>query len=388
MLRRLGADAGRGAQAGAARRARRAHRPGRGVDRDPAPHAGLRARGAAAPRSRPAVRDVRGDDPLRPRAPRSPATSSVATQRRTAARSRASRPTSTSRATTSRCAASSSARPAWRRSGEDVEVVGRLRERARARARGPHPRRLVPPRAHGRHAGSRAIPRAGAGGDDMSGHSKWSSIKHKKGAADAKRGKLFSKLSRAIIVAAREGGPDPDGNATLATAIQKARDASMPKDNIERAIARGAGTATDGEVVRDRDLRGLRRRRRGRLRRGLDGQPQPHGRRRAPRLRQARGQPGDERHSRVALRAQGRAHRPGRRGRRGVADARGGRRRRGGRRARRLELPGDLGARRPRRRACRARRGGHRLRLCGPDDAPEDDGRRGGRGRRRRSSSA
>ena len=82
----------------------------------------------------------------------------------------------------------------------------------------------------------------------MSGHSKWSSIKHKKGAADAKRGKLFSKLSRAIIVAAREGGADPDGNASLATAIQKARDASMPKDNIERAIARGAGTATEGEV--------------------------------------------------------------------------------------------------------------------------------------------
>jgi YebC/PmpR family DNA-binding regulatory protein len=82
----------------------------------------------------------------------------------------------------------------------------------------------------------------------MSGHSKWSSIKHKKGAADAKRGKLFSKLSRAIIVAAREGGADPDGNASLATAIQKARDASMPKDNIERAIARGAGTASEGEV--------------------------------------------------------------------------------------------------------------------------------------------
>jgi YebC/PmpR family DNA-binding regulatory protein len=82
----------------------------------------------------------------------------------------------------------------------------------------------------------------------MSGHSKWSSIKHKKGAADAKRGKLFSKLTRAIIVAAREGGPDPDGNATLATAIQKARDSSMPKDNIERAIARGAGSAAEGEA--------------------------------------------------------------------------------------------------------------------------------------------
>jgi YebC/PmpR family DNA-binding regulatory protein len=82
----------------------------------------------------------------------------------------------------------------------------------------------------------------------MSGHSKWSSIKHKKGAADARRGKLFSKLSRAIIVAAREGGPDPDGNAMLATAVQKARDSSMPKDNIERAIARGAGAGEGGEA--------------------------------------------------------------------------------------------------------------------------------------------
>jgi YebC/PmpR family DNA-binding regulatory protein len=81
----------------------------------------------------------------------------------------------------------------------------------------------------------------------MSGHSKWSSIKHKKGAADAKRGKLFSKLTRAIIVAAREGGADPEGNATLATAIQKARDNSMPKDNIERAIARGAGATAEGD---------------------------------------------------------------------------------------------------------------------------------------------
>ncbi len=76
----------------------------------------------------------------------------------------------------------------------------------------------------------------------MSGHSKWATIKRKKGAADAKRGQLFSKLSRAIIVAAKEGGGDPDANAALATAIQKARDNSMPKDNIERAIQRGAGS--------------------------------------------------------------------------------------------------------------------------------------------------
>jgi YebC/PmpR family DNA-binding regulatory protein len=79
----------------------------------------------------------------------------------------------------------------------------------------------------------------------VSGHSKWSSIKHKKGAADAKRGKLFSKLSRAIIVAAKEGGPDPAGNLALQNAIEKARSYSMPKDNIERAIARGSGQEAD-----------------------------------------------------------------------------------------------------------------------------------------------
>ena len=82
----------------------------------------------------------------------------------------------------------------------------------------------------------------------MSGHSKWSSIKHKKGAADAKRGKLFSKLARAIIVAAREGGPDPAANLALQNAIEKARSYSMPKDNIERAIARGSGAGADTET--------------------------------------------------------------------------------------------------------------------------------------------
>ena len=79
----------------------------------------------------------------------------------------------------------------------------------------------------------------------MSGHSKWSSIKHKKGAADAKRGQLFSKLSRAIIMAAKEGGPDPAGNLALQNAIEKARSYSMPKDNIERAIAKGSGADAD-----------------------------------------------------------------------------------------------------------------------------------------------
>jgi YebC/PmpR family DNA-binding regulatory protein len=79
----------------------------------------------------------------------------------------------------------------------------------------------------------------------VSGHSKWSSIKHKKGAADAKRGKLFSKLSRAIIVAAKEGGGDPAGNLSLQNAIEKAKSYSMPKDNIDRAIAKGSGADAD-----------------------------------------------------------------------------------------------------------------------------------------------
>jgi YebC/PmpR family DNA-binding regulatory protein len=79
----------------------------------------------------------------------------------------------------------------------------------------------------------------------VSGHSKWSTIKHKKGAADAKRGQLFTKLSKAIIVAAKDGGPDPANNLALQNAIEKARSYSMPKDNIERAIARGAGTDAD-----------------------------------------------------------------------------------------------------------------------------------------------
>ena len=71
----------------------------------------------------------------------------------------------------------------------------------------------------------------------MAGHSKWAGIKHKKAIVDARRGKLFTKLTRAITVAAKEGGGDPEGNPALALAISKAKDASMPKDNIERAIA-------------------------------------------------------------------------------------------------------------------------------------------------------
>lgn len=75
----------------------------------------------------------------------------------------------------------------------------------------------------------------------MSGHNKWSTIKHKKGAADAKRGKMFSKLIKEITIAARMGGGDIEGNPRLRTAVNTARTANMPKDNIERAIKRGTG---------------------------------------------------------------------------------------------------------------------------------------------------
>jgi YebC/PmpR family DNA-binding regulatory protein len=82
----------------------------------------------------------------------------------------------------------------------------------------------------------------------MSGHSKWAQIKHKKATTDARRGQLFTKLARAISVAAREGGGDPEGNFALAAAVQKARDYSMPKDNIQRAIDRGTG-AGGGDAI-------------------------------------------------------------------------------------------------------------------------------------------
>jgi YebC/PmpR family DNA-binding regulatory protein len=83
----------------------------------------------------------------------------------------------------------------------------------------------------------------------MAGHSKWASIKHKKAVVDQRRGAHFTKLARAIQVAAREGGGDPDSNAALALAVQKAKDASMPKDNIERAIAKGTGAGTDADAI-------------------------------------------------------------------------------------------------------------------------------------------
>jgi len=85
----------------------------------------------------------------------------------------------------------------------------------------------------------------------MAGHSKWAGIKHKKAIVDSRRGKLFTKLARAITVAAKEGGGDPEANARLSLAVQKAKDASMPKDNIERAIAKGTGEGADAAALED-----------------------------------------------------------------------------------------------------------------------------------------
>jgi len=82
----------------------------------------------------------------------------------------------------------------------------------------------------------------------MSGHSKWSTIKRKKGAADAKRGKIFTRLAREIAMSAREGGGDPGMNVRLRLAIEKAKSSNMPKDSIERAISRGTGEGKDGET--------------------------------------------------------------------------------------------------------------------------------------------
>ena len=84
----------------------------------------------------------------------------------------------------------------------------------------------------------------------MAGHSKWANIKHRKGAADAKRGKIFGRLIKEITVAARMGGGDPDGNPRLRTAIAAAKSENMPKDNVERAIKKGTGEL-EGETYEE-----------------------------------------------------------------------------------------------------------------------------------------
>jgi YebC/PmpR family DNA-binding regulatory protein len=85
----------------------------------------------------------------------------------------------------------------------------------------------------------------------MSGHSHWATIRRKKGAQDAKRGQIFTRLAREIVIAAREGGGDPESNIRLAYAVDKARSQNMPKDNIERAIKRGTGDLKEGNIFEE-----------------------------------------------------------------------------------------------------------------------------------------
>ena len=152
-----------------------------------------------------------------------------------------------------------------------------------------HPELAADPRVHATFVDRiiRASPTAPNGGTEMSGHSKWATIKHKKGAADKARGKLFAKLARQLEVAARDGGGDPDINATLRTAVQKAKAAQMTNDAIDRAIKRGTGERRRGHLRVDH-VRGLRARRGRPADRRADRQPQPHRRRDPRRVHQAR----------------------------------------------------------------------------------------------------
>ena len=143
----------------------------------------------------------------------------------------------------------------------------------------------------------------------MSGHSKWATTKHRKAAQDAKRSALFSKLARNITVAAKEGGdPNPDNNASLAAAIEKAKGYSMPKDKIKTAIDKAFGSGKDAANYETVVYEGYGPAGVAVLLRGADRQPQPHRRRRARRLLPFRRQPGHLRLGGVPVRPQGPDH--------------------------------------------------------------------------------
>ena len=169
--------------------------------------------------------------------------------------------------------------------------------------------RFVSSRALGRSSPARALR---ARGELMSGHSKWHSIKHKKGAADAKRGKLFAVLIRQIEVAARSGGGDPASNATLRTMVQKARDNSLPIDTIQRAIKRGTGEE-EGVIYEPVTYEGYAAERRRGDRAGAHRQPQPHVGRDQEHLQPQRRFVRRAGRGVVAVRAQGRSSRSTRR---------------------------------------------------------------------------
>ena len=145
----------------------------------------------------------------------------------------------------------------------------------------------------------------GSKGFVMSGHSKWATIKHKKAATDARRGKIFTKLIRELTIAARVGGADPDTNPRLRTAILAAKGENMPNDNIERAIQRGSRHARRRNARRS-DVRGLRPGRRGRAGAGGDQQPQPHRQRNPPHVLEKWRKHGGKRRGGLDVPSQGR----------------------------------------------------------------------------------
>ena len=156
----------------------------------------------------------------------------------------------------------------------------------------------------------------------MSGHSHWAGIKHKKALVDAKRGKLWSRLAKAIIVAAKHGGGDPDANLRLRYAIDDAKAVSMPKENIQRAIKRGTGEL-DGGNLEEVVYEGYGSGGVAILCEVLDRQPQPHRRRDPQNLRALRRQAGRRRLRRLDVRQQGAVPRSRRRRRRRQADGAG-----------------------------------------------------------------
>ena len=221
----------------------------------------------------------------------------------------------------------------------------------------------------------------------MSGHSKWSTIKHKKGAADAKRGQALHEALEGDH-RRREGGRRRIRPPTSRSRTRSRRRSrySMPKDTIERAIATRRGHGRRRRGLRDDRLRGLRPGRRGRARRGADRQPQPHGLGRPAHVREERRQP---RHDRARSRgsSSGAAScsstpSPMDEDELTLAAAEGGA---DDVERRRLRLPGLVRAGEPLCRARRDRGRRHRGRVGRADDDPEDDGRGRGGGRRRRS---
>ena len=139
--------------------------------------------------------------------------------------------------------------------GPEVRVSPSTRATPSSWSRGTLARGILPSRAGRRDRAPRVLPEEGVA---MSGHSKWATIKRKKGATDAKRSNMYAKLLRAVEVAAREGGGNVDGNMTLASAVEKAKSFCVPNDNIERAIKRGTGETTAARATRSSSTRDTR----------------------------------------------------------------------------------------------------------------------------------